>query len=660
MNIKSHSKIVIDINHVNSLLPSTAQNLVEQLAHPAIKSSIVAIKVDQVLLDLQDTINHTVSDVEFIPSSHPIGLDIIRHDMAHILAQAILHIDSQAQFGIGPTTETGFFYDFICKETIKETQFDQIANIMNDIIDQNIPIQKICLPKIQALQTFTKLGQTYKIDIIKNIPDNEKISLYKQGNFIDLCKGPHSPSTGYTKKYFKLLSISGTQWKSNSNVKMQRIHATAWNDAKSLSKFLNLRKLAQERDHRKFGTALNLFHFQDEAQGMVFWHAKGFSILNTLQTYIRNKQTKFGYQEVLTPLLVAEDLWHKSGHIAKFSDNMFFIQEENKRLSLKPMSCPCHIEVFKSYNVSYKDLPIKMSEFGKCHRNEASGALHGLMRVKSFIQDDAHIFCTIDQVINESLLFFNMVLEIYKELGFNDISIKIATRPKTRMGDDKIWDKAEHILTQAVQQINVPYEVLKDEGAFYGPKVEFHLKDAINRSWQCGTLQLDFISAQNLNATYQDADNTKKYPIILHRAALGTFERFIGILLEHYNGRLPFWLAPIQIAVLSVDSSPECIDYIKKIELTWQNFNLRVATDMQNTTISYKIKSFHKQKIPLTIIVGKKEVQNHTLSLRSKEGKNIEISFTDLTNKFQKISEKSIFDMNDLITFDPASLFESN
>lgn len=616
----------------------TGANIIKQIPKNN-EYDIVGISINGNIYDLRDEIK-AENKVEFITTQDEKGLEILRHDLAHILAQAILNLYPEAKFGIGPATEFGFFYDVLCNQTIKQEDLSRIEKEMQKIIDQNLEIAKIVVSKDEAKKIFQDLNQPYKVKLLENIDPTAKITLYKQGNFLDLCKGPHGLSTGYSK-YFKIVSISGVYWKGNKEGTMlQRIYAIGWYKKEDLVNYLALKEQAEKRDHRKLGQELGLFHFQEEAQGMVFWHDKGFQILLALQTYIRKKQNKYGYIEVQTPILCSDALWQRSGHMEKFAENMFFVKIDDKSLALKPMNCPCHIEIFKRKQISYKNLPMRMAEFGRCHRNEASGALHGLMRVKSLVQDDAHIFCTEEQILQETLSFFEMVKEIYTDLGFHDFSIKFATRPNIRAGDDKTWDRAEQTLLEAIKATNIAYSFLPGEGAFYGPKIEFHLKDSLQRSWQCGTLQLDYVLAERLDAYYIDENSSHQRPVILHRAVLGSFERFIGILLEEHSGRLPLWLAPTQIAIATVTS--ECREFAQNICNLLRQENIRVMLDAQNNTINYKIRNLISQKIPLIGIIGMHEVEKNIITIRAgANNKNSTYSIKELI-KYIKSEENSI------------------
>lgn len=581
----------------------------------AIKDA-VAIFIDDQMRDLSEPIS-SGSEVRIVRQGEALGLEVLRHDAAHLLAQAIKTIYPQARLAIGPVIENGFYYDIELDFQLSASDLPTIEEQMHNLAAQNYKVERLVLTKSKAKQLFTKLGETYKVEIINQMPEQESIVCYKQGDFIDLCRGPHALSIGYLR-HFKLLKVSGSYWRGDSkNKPLQRIYGTAWANAEGLHTYMDFLKEAEERDHRKFGKTMDLFHFQEEAQGMVFWHPNGFQILDSLQKYMQARQREAGYVQVQTPMLCSNHLWEQSGHIEKFGTNMFGIKEEDK--SLKPMSCPCHIQIFNRNITSYRELPIRMAEFGICHRNEASGALHGLMRVKSFTQDDAHIFCTPEQVQQETIEFCELLKTVYRELGFEQVELHFADRPQIRAGSDEVWSNAEGALLDAVKQTNIPYKIAKGEGAFYGPKLEFHLKDAIGRSWQCGTLQLDFVLPERLNAFYIDKDGHKQHPALLHRAVLGTFERFIGILLEHHKGDLPLWLCPVQVAVATVVS--ECNNYALNLHDKLFNLGIRSSLEAANNTIGYKIRHLASKKVPIIAIIGKAEVETDTVSLRERGGK---------------------------------------
>ena len=588
----------------------------------------IAILANETLQDLCDPITSD-TEVKVITYKDPQALEIIRHDAAHLLAQAVQKMYPDAKIAIGPVTQNGFYYDIDLNTPITEKDLSLIEKEMKHLASKNEEIKKIVLSREQALELFAH--EQYKIDIISSIPKEDIITCYQQGDFIDLCKGPHGPNTSYLK-YFKLLKISGAYWKGDSNNKsLQRIYGTAWACEQDLKDHLQMLLEAEKRDHRKLGKILDLFHFEEDMPGMVFWHPKGFKILDVLQKYIQKKQELQGYQQVQTPILCSNKLWEKSGHLEKFRQDMFVFAEDEK--SLKPMSCPCHIQIFNHSLKSYKDLPIKMAEFGTCHRNEASGGLHGLMRVKSFIQDDGHIFCTQDQITHETVQFCALLKEVYKDLGFNEISLKFADRPNIRAGSDQTWNDAEEALMKALKTTHIDYSVSKGEGAFYGPKLEFHLKDAIGRSWQCGTLQLDFVLPQRLDAYYINQEGQKQHPVVIHRAILGTFERFIGILIEHHKGHLPVWIAPIQVAIATVVS--ECSGYALNIYEKLLSEGIRAVLCVENDTIGYKIRQLAMQKVPYTLIIGKQEVESQSISVRTSDNNSKTIVLEDLITEIK-------------------------
>lgn len=595
------------------------------------KHDIVAIKLDNRIFGLEEEIllsgAEKTYNLDFVFSFSTEGINIIRQTACYIFAQAISEIHVDVKLGEYKITDYGFYYDFLCKSTVSKNDFKDIENKMQYVAKQKIDFESIDIEKEEAVDMFQKLHQVYKVELLKDeAPSSSIVPIVKKNNFMDI-RSSKALYISKQVKYFKALSIAGAYWKDVSdNVMMQRMHFSVWHDKASLAEYSTMLKEAEQRDHRRLGSELNLFHFQEEAPGMPFWHPNGMKLLLTLQNYIRSKQNKYGYEEVQTPIMCADELWSKSGHIEKFKDDMFFIENDKKTYALKPMNCPCHIEIFNMGTKSYKDLPIRLAEFGRCHRNEASGALHGLMRARSLLIDDAHIFCTKQHIVEESLAFFDMVQEIYKELGFADVSVILSTRPEKRIGDDKLWDKAEQDLLNVIKKANTPYEICEGDGAFYGPKIEFHLKDKLNRTWQCGTLQLDFILASKLNAYYIDEAGKKKHPIILHRAALGTFERFIGILIEHYNGKFPIWLSPVQIAVATVTS--DALEYAKKIVQKLKNNNIRAELEGKNDTINYKIKKLNKEKIPLIGIIGKQECVNNNISLRIRGSGEVNAKYT--------------------------------
>ena len=594
--------------------PIQGRELAKKISSSLSKSAI-AISVDGELKDLNYEINKDCNAI-IITKDSDLGIEILRHDAAHVMAEAVKTLYPEVQVTIGPPIENGFYYDFSKKEPFTPEDLKKIEAKMLEIINKNERFEREIWDRKKAIDYFKKKGELYKVEIIKDIPSKEEISVYKQGKFLDLCRGPHSQSTGKIGKFFKLIKLAGAYWKGDSNNEMlQRIYGTAWTTKKDLDNYLEILEEADKRDHRKLGREMDLFHFQEESPGSIFWHNKGWDVFMRLQNYLRNKQTKAGYEEINTPDMLDRSLWEKSGHWEKFKENMFTIDTEDERVfALKPMNCPGCIQVFNQGIKSYKDLPIKMSEFGKVHRYEPSGAVHGMMRVRSFTQDDAHIFCTEDQITNECIEVTNLILEIYKYFGFSNIKINYADRPKKRVGKDDIWDKSEEALLKAVKKAGVEYEINKGEGAFYGPKIEFVLKDAINREWQCGTVQVDFNLPERLNANYVNEKGEKQRPVLIHRALFGSLERFLGILIEHYNGKLPFWLAPTQISICTI--TEKFNDFGNEIYKKLSELNLKIDFDSRNEKINYKIREHSFKKVPIILIVGEKEKKENSVTIR--------------------------------------------
>ena len=603
----------------------------------SLSKSAIALSINGQLKDLNYEINKNC-DVEIITNESDLGIEILRHDAAHVMAEAVKILFPDVQITIGPPIENGFYYDFSKKDPFIPEDLIKIEKKMLEIINKNEPFIKEVWDRKKAIKHFEDQGEIYKTQIIKEIPNKDEISIYKQGKFLDLCKGPHSPSTGKIGKFFKLIKLAGAYWRGDSNNEMlQRIYGTAWTTKKDLDEYLKALEEADKRDHRKLGREMDLFHFQEESPGSIFWHEKGWDVFMRLKNYLRKKQFEAGYKEINTPDMLDRSLWEKSGHWEKFKENMFTINSEDKRVfALKPMNCPGCIQVFNQGIKSYKDLPIKIAEFGKVHRYEPSGAVHGMMRVRSFTQDDAHIFCTEDQITNECIQVTNLILKIYKDFGFSKIKINYADRPKKRVGDDKIWDKSEEALLKAVKKSGVDYEINKGEGAFYGPKIEFILKDAINREWQCGTVQVDFNLPERLNANYINEKGEKKKPVLIHRALFGSLERFLGILIEHYNGKFPFWLAPRQVVICPITEKFNNFGsniYKKILEL-----GFKVELDSRNEKISYKIREHSHKKIPLILIIGEKEKKEKAVTVRelSKESQK----FLKLDNFLEYLKKK--------------------
>ena len=573
------------------------------------------MSVNGELKDLSFQINKN-ADVKIITSKDKEGLEVIRHDAAHVLAMAVQELFPKTQVTIGPVIENGFYYDFSRKEPFVDEDLIKIEKKMKEIIDRDELTKREVWKRDEAIKHFKKIGEHFKAEIIEDIPKNEEISVYYHGNWHDLCKGPHLPSTSKIGKSFKLTKVSGAYWRGSSeNEMLQRIYGTCWSNKKDLDNYLLQLEEAEKRDHRKLGKEMDLFHFREESPGSVFWHHKGWSLFQTLIEYMRSKQKKAGYREINTPELLDKSLWEKSGHWEKFGEHMFTSKTpDEKTFAIKPMNCPGCIQVFNQGLKSYRDLPLKLSEFGKVHRYEPSGALHGLLRVRAFTQDDAHIFCTEEQITQECLIVTNLILEIYKDLGFENVLLKYSDRPEKRVGEDKIWDKSEAALLEAVKQSKLEYEINKGEGAFYGPKIEFVLRDAIGRDWQCGTLQVDLNLPSRLGATYIASDGSKKVPVMLHRALFGSLERFIGILIENYAGKLPLWLAPVQAVVLPIAS--EFDDYAKNIYEQCMKAGINIEVDLKNQKINYKIREHSLSKVPLLLICGQKEFENKTVTIR--------------------------------------------
>ena len=585
----------------------------------------VAGRINGKLVDASEEISDD-SDVVIVTNSDPVGLEIIRHSCAHLFGHAIKQMYPQAKMAIGPTIENGFYYDIDLDISLNDKDLEAIEKKMKELASTDYSVIREVVNKDKALKAFKERNEEYKIQIINDIPDDEIIALYYHNEYTDMCRGPHVSSTRHLRS-FKLMKIAGAYWRGDSKNKMlQRIYGTAWANDKDLKNHLNLLEEAEKRDHRKLGKELDLFHFQEEAVGMVFWHPKGWSIYRELEEYIRRKITKGGYLEIKTPQLIDKKLWEASGHWDKYSEHMYTSEADDRELMLKPMNCPGHIQVFNQGIKSYRDLPLRMSEFGSCHRYEPSGALHGLMRVRNFVQDDAHIFCTEDQIESETILFCNILKEVYEELGFDKVSIKFADRPDERVGEDSIWDKAESALSKAAKATGLPFDENKGDGAFYGPKLDFYLHDAIGRVWQCGTLQVDFNLPKRLNASYIGEDNNKHIPVMLHRAILGSLERFLGILIENYEGKFPLWLSPVQVALTTITSNSDMAANALLEKL--RSSGLRSIIDLRNEKINYKIREHSINKVPYILVLGDREVEENTVTIRrlgSKEQKTLDV-----------------------------------
>lgn len=587
---------------------------------PGLAKAALAGKVNDTLVDTSYLITED-SRLAIITAKDADGLEVLRHSCAHLMAQAVKQLWPNTQVTIGPTIEDGFYYDFDIEGTFAPEDLEAIEKRMNELIKQDLPVERLIMSREEAIDFFEQQGEIYKAQIIRDIPAHEELSLYRQGDFTDLCRGPHIPSTGKIKA-FKLMRVSGAYWRGDSKNKMlQRIYGTCWADKKDLKAYLHRLEEAEKRDHRKLAKRMDLFHIQDEAPGMVFWHPNGWTLYQILEDYMRDIQYKNGYQEVRTPQVVDKVLWERSGHWEHYHANMFTTVSENRDYAVKPMNCPCHLQIFNQGLKSYRDLPLRMAEFGACHRNEPSGSLHGLMRVRGFTQDDAHIFCTEEQMEEESTRFIQLTLDVYKAFGFENVELKLSTRPESRLGDDKLWDKAEHALERALNKVGQAWDLQIGEGAFYGPKIEFSLRDSIGRVWQCGTLQLDFVLPGRLGSQYVAEDGSRKNPVMLHRAILGSFERFIGILIEHYAGDLPTWLAPVQVSVLNITDKQA--DYANELTKNLQKAGFRVETDLRNEKIGFKIREHTLAKVPYLLVVGNKEVENRTISVRTRHGEDL-------------------------------------
>jgi threonyl-tRNA synthetase len=603
-----------DGNNLNFPNKVTGFDVAEKISKSLAKQAMV-ISVNGELKDLDYLIEKDCS-VKIFTSKNPEGLETIRHDTAHILAMAVQELFPGTQVTIGPVIENGFYYDFARKESFTEDDLIKIENKMREIVDRNEFTKREVWERNKAIAHFKKKGETYKAELIEGIPENEDVSIYFHGDWYDLCKGPHLSSTGKIGKYFKLTKVSGAYWRGDSNNEMlQRIYGTSWASQKDLDEYLERIEEAEKRDHRKLGREMDLFHFREESPGSVFWHEKGWALFQKLINYMRGRQDAAGYKEVNTPEVLDRLLWEKSGHWEKYGENMYTSETPDEKVfAIKPMNCPGHIQVFNQGLKSYRDLPLRITEFGKVHRYEPSGALHGLLRVRAFTQDDAHIFCSEDQITSECLNVTNLILDIYKDLGFENVILKYADRPEVRVGEDEVWDKAEASLLEAVKTSKLEYSVNKGEGAFYGPKIEFVLRDAIGRDWQCGTLQVDLNLPERLDASYVDKDGTKKVPVMLHRALFGSLERFIGILIEHYAGKFPFWISPLQTVVIPI--SEEFDDYATKVSKKIKEAGISSAVDLKKHNLNYKIRDHSLAKIPVLLICGKKEVDSNSVTIR--------------------------------------------
>ncbi|MDA9029211.1 threonine--tRNA ligase [Candidatus Pseudothioglobus singularis] len=580
----------------------------------------IAGEIDGQLVDTSFMIEND-SDLAIITNKDDKALEVIRHSTAHLLAQATQQLYPKAQVTIGPVIDNGFYYDFAYKDGFSEQDLAKIEKKMNAIVKQNLPIERMEMSRDDAVKFFKSLGEHYKAEIIESIPTDETLSLYKQGDFVDLCRGPHVPSTSKLKA-FKLMKLAGAYWRGDSNNEMlQRVYGTAWENKEDLAAHLHRLEEAEKRDHRKIGKTQNLFHAQEEAPGMIFWHPKGWTLYQIIVQYMSQVFKDNGYQEVHTPEIMDRSMWEKSGHWDKFGDAMFTTHSENRDYAVKPMNCPGHVQIYKQGLKSYRDLPLRLGEFGSCHRNEPSGTLHGIMRVRNFVQDDAHIFCTIDQIQSEVSEFIDLTFKVYKHFGFENIDIKLSTRPEKRVGSDEVWDQAEASLSEALDAKGIEWELQEGEGAFYGPKVEFVLKDCLEREWQCGTIQADFSMPERLDAQYIAEDGSKQTPVMLHRVIVGSIERFTGILIEHYEGAFPSWLAPIQAVILNISQKQE--EYSKNVEINLKKQGLRVISDLRNEKIGFKIREHSMQRYPYILVVGDREQENNQVSVRRRGGEDL-------------------------------------
>ncbi|AWF82017.1 threonine--tRNA ligase [Microbulbifer sp. JMSA004] len=587
---------------------------------PGLAKAALAGVVDGKEVDTSYVIDTDVN-LAIITDRQPEGLEVIRHSTAHLLAQAVKQLYPTAQVTIGPVIENGFYYDFAYERQFTPEDLEKIEERMEVLAKEDITVSRRLMPRKEAVKYFREMGEEYKAEIIDSIPSDEDISLYRQGDFEDLCRGPHVPSTGRLKA-FKLTKVAGAYWRGDSNNEMlTRVYGTAWANKKELKAYLRRIEEAEKRDHRKLAKKFDLFHIQEEAPGMVFWHPNGWTIYSTIEQYMRRRQREFGYKEIKTPQLVDFSLWRKSGHADKFGDDMFTLTSEERQFAIKPMNCPCHVQVFNQGLRSYRDLPLRLAEFGSCHRSEPSGSLHGLMRVRGFVQDDGHIFCSEDQIQSEVSDFMDLLHSVYKDFGFQDVIYRLSTRPEKRVGSDESWDKAEKALADALDAAGLPWEELPGEGAFYGPKIEFSLKDCLGRVWQCGTIQVDFSMPGRLDAQFVAEDGSRQSPVMLHRAALGSFERFIGILIEHYEGAFPTWLAPQQVAIMNITDRQA--EYCRNLQDRLGELQYRATADLRNEKIGFKIREHTLQRVPYLLVIGDKEVESQTVAVRTRSGEDL-------------------------------------
>ena len=593
--------------------PVTGAQLAADIG-PGLARAALVVRVDGELRDLSREIDSDAA-VSVVTARDPEGLETIRHDAAHVLAEAVKELWPEVQVTIGPVIEDGFYYDFARAAPFAPADLERIEERMREIVARDEPVTREVRSRDEAAAHYEKAGEAYKAEILRDLPVGEEVTIYRQGAFADPCRGPHLPSTGKLGTAFKLLKVAGAYWRGDSrNPMLQRIYGTAWATEKDLAAWLRRREEAEKRDHRRLGREMDLFHFQEEAAGSVFWHPRGWTLYRAAQDYMRARLDAAGYVEVRTPQLVDRALWERSGHWEKFREHMFTAESEDRSLALKPMNCPCHVQIFRQGLKSYRDLPLRMAEFGSCHRNESSGSLHGLMRVRAFVQDDAHIFCAEDSIAGETARFCELLLSVYRDFGFDEVSVKFADRPAERVGADAVWDRAEAALQEACAAAGMAAERNPGEGAFYGPKLEFVLRDAIGRDWQCGTLQVDFVLPERLDASYVAEDGSRRRPVMLHRAILGSFERFLGIVLEHYAGRLPLWLAPAQVVVATITDAGDA--HARAVAARLAAAGLRVETDLRNEKIGYKVREHSAAKVPVIAAVGRREAEDGTVTLR--------------------------------------------
>ena len=599
--------------------PVTVSEIAESIGAGLAKAALAG-RVDGALVDTSYLVSRD-AEVAIVTERDEDGIEVLRHSCAHLMAQAVQRLFPKAQVTIGPVIEDGFFYDFAFERPFTPEDLEAIEKSMNEIVKENLEVERSVVPREEAIKLFKEMGEDYKVEIIESIPGDENLSFYRQGEFIDLCRGPHVPSTGKFKA-FKLTNVAGAYWRGDStNEMLQRVYGTAWGSKKDLKLYLERLEEAEKRDHRKLGKQLGLFHFQEEAPGMAFWHPKGWKVYQVIKDYMQTVQNENKYREINTPQLVDFSLWEKSGHASKFSNEMFNVESDNRMYAIKPMNCPCHIQVFNQGLKSYRDLPLRFAEFGSCHRYEPSGSMHGLMRVRSFVQDDGHIFCTEEQIQSEVADFMELLFSVYKDFGFDEVILRLSTRPEKRVGSDELWDEAEQALKEALNATKLPWELVPGEGAFYGPKIEYSLKDCMGRIQQCGTIQVDFFLPDRLGAKYVAEDSSRKTPVMLHRAILGSFERFIGVLIEHYAGAMPAWLAPEQAVILNITDKQS--EYCRNLQESLKNKGFRVALDLRNEKIGFKIREHTLQKIPYLLVVGDKEVESNAMAVRTLRGEDL-------------------------------------